>query len=106
MALNNDLKKYSSWLPRRQAKVKPRCLLIDNPNPAKPESFCNRGTYASPAIQKRTEIGTIDTMALRERSLTSLAFNCRSHRISNVIIIKHQEIVRFIGFAHNGSCTY
>jgi len=69
--------------------------LLDDPNPAKPESFCNRGTYASPAIQKRTEIGTIDTMALRERSLTSLAFNRRSHQISNVIIIKHQEIVRF-----------
>src|SRR6516165_8723118 len=60
---------------------------LDDPHPAKPKSFCKRGTYASSAIQKRTEIGTSNAIALPERSLTSFAFNCPSHQIRNVIII-------------------
>ena len=47
------------------------------------------------AVQKRAEIGTINAIALCKRGLTSLAFNCRSHQISNVIVIKHHEINRF-----------
>src|SRR5215470_8155412 len=68
---------------------------LDDPHPAKPKSFCKRGTYASSAVQKRTEIGMSNATAVRERSLTSFAFNCRSHQIRNVIIIKYQEIIRF-----------
>jgi hypothetical protein len=67
----------------------------DDPNPAKPEGSCKGGAYPSSAVQKRTEIGTINPTALRERGLTSLAFNCRPHQIGNVIIIKQQEITRF-----------
>jgi hypothetical protein len=68
--------------------------LLDDPDPVKPKRFCKRGTYASSAVQKRAEIGTINAIALRERSLTSFAFDCRFHQISNVIVIKHQEIIR------------
>src|SRR6516225_293484 len=64
---------------------------------AKPKSSCKRGAYAPSAVQKRAEIGTINAMALCKRGLTSLAFNCRSHQISNVIVIKHHASAFHVG---------
>src|SRR6516164_8217234 len=47
--------------------------LTRRPTPCKAQGSCKRGTYASSAVQKRTEIGALNAIALRERGLTSLA---------------------------------
>jgi hypothetical protein len=61
----------------------------------KPKSLCNGATYGSFAIQNHIEFRTIKAIALRKGDLTSLAFNCGSQQMNNVIIIKHAEIVPF-----------
>jgi hypothetical protein len=70
-------------------------LLLDDIYPAKPKSFCKRGSYALFAIQNRIELGAINVITLREGGLTSLAFDCRLEQINDVVIIKHRQIARF-----------
>src|SRR5215472_5771189 len=82
-------------IPTDRARAHVFMASLEDVHLAKPKSSCKRGAYAPSAVQKRAEIGTINAIALCERGLTSLAFNCRSHQISNVIVIKHQEIIRF-----------
>jgi transposase InsO family protein len=62
---------------------------LGNVDLSKPKSFYKRRTYASSAIQNRTEFAAINVIALRERGLTSLAFNCGLQQMKDVIIIKH-----------------
>src|SRR5262249_36904394 len=57
---------------------------------AKPESVCDRMAHWSFAAQNHVQLTAIEAMVLREGGLTSLALNCGSQQIENVIIIKHQ----------------
>ena len=55
---------------------------------AKPESVCDRMAHRSFAAQNHVQITAIDAMVLRKGGLTSLALNCGSQQIENVIIIE------------------
>src|SRR6516165_697633 len=73
--------RYASLRSRERYALR---LLLDDIHPAKPKSFCNRGTDAPSAVQNRIEFGAINVIALREGGLTSLAFNCGLQQINDV----------------------
>jgi hypothetical protein len=76
-------------------RTSPTCRLsLGDVHPAKPKRSYKRGAYASSAIQNRTDNSAINAMTVRESGLTSLAFNCDSQQIKNVVIIKYEEITR------------
>jgi hypothetical protein len=57
---------------------------------AKSESVGDRVAHSPFSAQNHIQVTAIDTMVPRKGGLTSLALNCGSQQIENVIIIKDQ----------------
>jgi len=72
------------------AKLPECCRSLGDVHYAKPESVCDRMAHRSFAAQNHVQVTAIEAMVLRKGGLTSLALNCGSQQIENVIIIKHQ----------------
>jgi hypothetical protein len=91
-------------------RTSPACRRsLGDVHPAKPKRSYKRGAYASSAIQNRTDNSAINAMTVRESGLTSLAFNCDSQQIKNVVIIKYEEITRIPRRLHPdvvGTCAH
>ena len=69
----------------------------------KPKSLCNCVANRFFAAQNHIQVSPINVVVLRKCDLTSLAFNCGSQQMNEVIIAKHKSVPTQT--AGEGKCT-
>jgi hypothetical protein len=81
----------SQFLPTSGILATPK-LAVRSPDVhfPKPETLCNRATRRFFAVQNSVQVSVINAGAPSKGVLTTLAFNCDSQQINNVIIVKYK----------------
>jgi hypothetical protein len=69
----------------------------------KPKGLCNCVANRFFAAQNHVQVSPINVVVLRKCDLTSLAFNCGSQQMNEVIIAKHKSVPTQT--AGEGKCT-
>jgi hypothetical protein len=73
------------------ATPKPAVRSVDDVHFPKPETLCNRATRRFFAVQNSVQVSAINAGVLSKGALTTLAFNCDSQQINNVILVKYKR---------------
>src|SRR5262252_6664885 len=84
-----DIKRQ--FLPTSGILATPKLAVsLDDVHFPKPETLCNRATRRFFAVQNSVHVSVINAGAPFKGVLTTLAFNCDSQQINNVIIVKYK----------------
>src|SRR6516165_8342138 len=77
------------FLPASGILATPKLAVsLDDVHFPKPETFCNRATRRFFAVQNSAQVSAINAVVPCKGALTTLAFNCDSQQINNVIVVK------------------
>jgi hypothetical protein len=74
---------------------------LNHVNLAKAERLYKRTIYPPPAIQDRTDICAINAIMIRKSDLASLAVNCGSQQMNDLVFVKHKSVAAQIAGRSN-----
>jgi hypothetical protein len=86
-----DIKRQ--FLPTSGILATPKLAVsLDDVHFPKPETLCNRATRRFFAVQNSAQVSAINAGVPRKGALTTLALNCDSQQINNVIVVKYTDL--------------
>ena len=81
------------FLPTSGILATPKLAVsLDDVHFPKPETLCNRATRRFFAVQNSAQVSALNAGVPRKGALTTLALNCDSQQINNVIVVKYTDL--------------
>jgi hypothetical protein len=92
---------HAAWLLARQDCRSVARRSLNHVNLAKAERLYKRTIYPPLAIQDRTDICAINAIMIRKSDLASLAVNCGSQQMNDLVFVKHKSVAAQIAARSN-----